>query len=99
MINPLGDGNVAAEYNGSGNLIANFTYGVGLISQVTASGAAAYYDYDALGSTAGLSGPSGHYLDSYTYLPFGAIQSTTGELANPFQYVGKVGRHDVGRRT
>ena len=96
LINPLGDGNVAAEYNGSGNLIANFAYGVGLISQVNAAGAAAYYDYDAVGSTAGLSGSSGHYLASYTYLPFGAVQSTTGTAANPFQYIGKSGVITLG---
>ena len=80
----------AAEYNGSGNLIANFTYGIGLVSQVSAGGVASYYDYDALGSTSGLSGPSGGYVASYNYLPFGAIQSTTGTAANPFQYNGKL---------
>ncbi len=96
LINPLGDGSVAAEYDGSGNLIANFTYGVGLISQVAATGTAEFYDYDALGSTAGLSGPSGNYVANYTYLPFGQIQSMTGTAANPFQYIGKSGVMTLG---
>ncbi len=96
LINPLGDGSVDAEFNGAGSLIANFTYGAGLVSQVTASGAAEYYDYDALGSTVGLSGSSGSYLASYAYLPFGAIQSTTGNASNPFQYVGKMGVMALG---
>jgi RHS repeat-associated protein len=91
LINPMGDGSVAAEYDGSGNLIADFTYGVGLISQVTASGIQEFYDYDATGSTAGLSGPSGNYLASYTYFPFGGIQSSTGTVSNPFQYDGEFG--------
>jgi YD repeat-containing protein len=40
LVNPLGLVTVAAEYDGSGNLIADFTYGLGLTSQVSASGAA-----------------------------------------------------------
>ena len=96
LVNPLGLGNVAAEYDGSGNLIANFTYGVGLVSQVGPSGAAEYYDYDALGSTAGLSNQAGKYLASYSYLPFGQIQTTTGTVANPFQYNGQSGVMAIG---
>ncbi|HUB24186.1 MAG TPA: RHS repeat-associated core domain-containing protein, partial [Tepidisphaeraceae bacterium] len=96
LANPLGQGSVAAEYNGSGQLIANFTYGVGLISQVPAGTSAEYYDYDALGSTVGITGASGSYLATYSYLPFGAVQSATGSLANPFQYNGKSGVMSLG---
>ena len=32
LVNPLGLGNIVGEYDGSGNLIANFTYGLGLTS-------------------------------------------------------------------
>ena len=91
LVNPLGLGNIVGEYNGSGNLIANFTYGLGLISMVSPSQGAAYYDFDASGNTAGLSGPSGSYVASYSYLPFGQITSTTGSIANPFQYSGLLG--------
>ncbi len=96
LVNPSGLGTVAAEFDGSGNLIANFTYGAGLVSQVTAAGTTEFYDYDALGSTAGLSGQSGTYLASYSYLPFGEVQSTTGTAANPFQYNGKLGVMALG---
>ena len=50
LINPMGSGDVVAVYDGSGNLIANYTYGLGLTSQVNPSGGAAYYDFDLAGS-------------------------------------------------
>jgi RHS repeat-associated protein len=91
LVDPTGLGSVVGEYDGSGNLIANFTYGFGLTSQVSANRMAAYYDFDATGNTAGLSGQTGDYLNSYSYLPFGEILSTSGSLANPFQYNGQLG--------
>src|SRR5207245_2231920 len=64
---------------------------LGLISRVDPSGTAAYYDFDGLGSTAGLSGPSGSYVNSYRYLPFGEPLSTHETIANPFTFTGEVG--------
>ncbi len=84
-------GTLIGEYDSSGNLIANFTYGVGLTSQVTPSGAAYYYDFDSSGNTAGLSGAAGTYVDSYSYLPFGQVQQIAGMVSNPFQYNAKFG--------
>ncbi len=91
LVNPAGDGHVVGQYDGSGNLIANYTYGMGLTSQVSASDTASYYDFDAVGSTAGLTGAAGTYVDSYSYLPFGEVSSMSGSVPNPFQYVGKAG--------
>ncbi len=91
LVNPAGLGSVVAEYDGSGSLIANFAYGDGLTSQVSASGTAEYYDFDGLGSTVGLSGPSGKYVASYTYFPFGQVTTVTGSAANPFQFNGQSG--------
>ena len=47
---PTGIGNMVGTYTTTGSLIAHYTYGLGLTSQVTASGSY-YYDFDALGST------------------------------------------------
>ena len=90
LVDPTGSGNVVGTYNGSGNLIANYTYGLGLVSQV-AAGSKNYYDFDALGSTAGLTGPTGTILNTYSYLPFGGTLATTGTAANPFTFVGQLG--------
>jgi RHS repeat-associated protein len=89
LIDPTGLGNVVGEFAG-GSAVAHYTYGLGLTSQVGAGGAA-YYDFDALGSTAGLSNAAGGYADRYSYLPFGETQTATEAVANPFQFVGQFG--------
>ena len=90
LVDPTGLGNVVGTYDSSGNLVANYTYGLGLVSQV-AAGSKNYYDFDALGSTAGLTGLSGAVLNTYSYLPFGGTLNSTGTAGNPFQFVGQWG--------
>jgi RHS repeat-associated protein len=91
VVDPAGLGNVVGSYDGSGNLVSHDVYGTGLVAQVDASGASDYYDFDALGSTAGLTGTSGRYRNQYTYDPFGQILSNSGPIVNPFQFVGQLG--------
>ena len=55
LVDPTGLSNVAASYNGSGTLIANYVYGLGLVSQTGPSGAG-YYDFDNTGNTVGITG-------------------------------------------
>ena len=88
--------NVAGEYDGSGNLLAAYTYGFGLESQTLTGGSSYYYDYNAIGSTAGLSGLTGDYVNQYSYLPFGENLTTTETVANSFEYVGQWGITDEG---
>jgi RHS repeat-associated protein len=87
---PAGIGNVVGTYTGSGSLIADYTYGLGLTSQVTAS-TSYYYDFDALGSTAGLSNSAGSYVNGYSYLPFGGTLASSQTITNAFQFVGQLG--------
>jgi RHS repeat-associated protein len=91
LVDPSGLGNVIGEYDGNGKLIANYTHGLGLVSQVTSTGTPYNYNFDASGSTVGLSGGTGTYVNSYSYLPFGEVRSARGTLANPFQYNGQIG--------
>ena len=92
LVDTTSIGNVVGEYDGSGNLIANYTQGLGLVSRVTATNTAYYYNYRRQRqSTVGLVGKTGTYVNSYHYLPFGEIQNATGTLANPFQYNGQLG--------
>src|SRR5262249_29959051 len=53
LLDPAGLGDVVGEYDEAGGLIAHYTHGLGLTSRTGASSAAAYYDFDAIGSTAG----------------------------------------------
>jgi RHS repeat-associated protein len=91
LIDPGGLGNIVGEYNGSGNLLAHYTYGLGLTSRVDNVGQAAYYDFEIIGSTAGLSGAAGNYVNSYRYLPFGERDGSVESLPNRFQFVGQLG--------
>ena len=71
LVDPTGLGNIVGTYSGAGDLIAHYTYGLGLTSAIASGGQASYYDFDATGSTVGLSSASGAYQNVYHYLPFG----------------------------
>ena len=87
-------GNMVSEYNSSGGLTAHYTYGSALTSRVDSEGAAAYYDFDAIGSTAGLTALDGQYANRYSYLPFGETLSAVEGVSTPFRYVGALGVQD-----
>ncbi len=91
LLDPTGLVNVVGEYDGSGNLLAHYSHGLGLESMANPTAGSLYYDFDALGSTAGLSNAGGIYLNQYAYLPFGENVLTTEGVANAFEYVGQWG--------
>jgi RHS repeat-associated protein len=93
---PSGFGNVEAEFNGSGQLVSHYTYGLDLTSSIPASGSAAYYHFDGAGNTAQMTSTAGTVVNSYTYLPFGEKLSSTAGVNNPFTYVGEYGVMDEG---
>jgi YD repeat-containing protein len=61
LTNPLA-GNVIAQFSHS-NLLAHYTYGLGLASQVNTTGVSTYYDFDELGSTVGMTNAAGSYVN------------------------------------
>jgi RHS repeat-associated protein len=89
LVDPAGQ--VLGEYDSAGRIVANYTQGFGLTSRVDASGQAAYYSFDAMGNTAQLTGTGGAVLNSYSYLPFGEVNSSSVTVPNPFQHVGQAG--------
>jgi RHS repeat-associated protein len=91
LLDPFGLGNVASEYDGSGHLLAHYVQGLGLVSRVDASGAAAYYDFDLTGNAVGLTNAAGAYVNHYSYLPFGQTTTLSAALPNPFTFVGQFG--------
>jgi RHS repeat-associated protein len=97
LVDPIGAGNLVAQFSGTGstNPIASYTYGLGLVSQVTPGGTN-YYQFDALGSTAGLTNQASGLVATYQYSPFGGVLSSTGALANPFTFVGEYGVTSAG---
>jgi RHS repeat-associated protein len=96
QIDPAGLGNAVATSNGAGALTAHYTYGLGLVSQISPTGTAAYYDFNLLGSTIGITGLNGSYVNKYSYLAFGQTTSIAAALSNPFTYIGDAGVQDDG---
>ncbi|MCZ8249497.1 CARDB domain-containing protein, partial [Microcystis sp. LE19-195.1E] len=96
LLDPAGLVDVVSEYDNSGNLLANYTYGLGLVGRVDGTNTAYYYDSDAIGSTVGLTGATGGYLNRYEYLPFGEDLTKVETVSNPFEYVGQWGVMDEG---
>ena len=86
---------MVASYNGSGSLIADYIYGLGLVSQTGPSGTG-YYDFDASGNTVGITGSSGTYVNQYSYLPFGETTTISAALPNPFTFAGQAGVMQIG---
>jgi RHS repeat-associated protein len=91
LIDPFGYGDVLAEYNSSGNLVARYNHGIGLVSRTNANNQNYFYDFDAIGSTVGLTGTAGTNLNRYSYRPFGEDFYETETVANNFEYVGQWG--------
>jgi RHS repeat-associated protein len=91
LIDPGGMGDVAAEYQDNGILVARFDDALGLVSRIDASGNAAYYGYDACGHTRQVTDSAGNVVNSYDYDAFGILLATQETIANPFQYVGRFG--------
>jgi RHS repeat-associated protein len=96
LVDPTGLGDVIAEYDSNGNLTARYIHGLGLEIRLDGTNGASYYDFDALGSTVGLTGLNGQVVNSYSYLPFGEDLTKNETVANPFEYVGQWGVMDEG---
>ncbi len=96
QIDRTGLGNVVATFDANDTITAHYTYGVGLVSQVTATGIAAYYDFNSIGSTTGITDMDGTYTDRYGYMPFGQTITVAASSSNPFTFVGQFGVLDSG---
>jgi RHS repeat-associated protein len=95
LIDPAGLGDVVAEY-GAGGLIARYVHGFGLVTRTNTGGLTAYYDFDAIGNTVGLTNGTGAYVNRYSYLPFGETTTVAAAVPNPFGFVGEWGVMEAG---
>ena len=91
VIDPIGFGDVVGEYDESGDLLARYDHGFGLLSRKGPGGDPNYYTFDAIGSTSEITNPTGLVLNSHTYQPFGEVTSSLETVYNPFKFVGEFG--------
>ena len=95
LIDPIW-GTVGAQLGGSEKLIEHYTYGLGLVSQVSASGTESYYDFNLQGSTVAITNTEGSYINQYAYDPFGQVTTISAGNVNPFTFVGQFGVSNDG---
>ncbi len=72
LLDPTGLVDVVGEYTSAGALVARYVHGLGLTTrQEGANSQRSFYDFDAIGSTAGMTDASGTVVNRYAYTPFG----------------------------
>jgi RHS repeat-associated protein len=84
-----GKGQEIAEYDGSGNLLRRYVYGLGLdepLATIDAAGNHSYHFADGLGSVVALANASGQLTEKHGYSAFGLTSSTAGTA---FQFAGR----------
>ena len=91
VIDPIGLGNVVGEYGSSGDLLARYDHGFGLLARSDAAGSPAYYTFDAIGNVQQSVTAEGMVANAYAYKPFGTETGKPETIPNPFQYVGEFG--------
>ncbi len=95
-INPLGMGDITAEYDGEGHLVTRYLHGAGLVALQEGGGSRYYYHFSPLGHTTEITTSSGNVVNRYQYTPFGEYRTKVEGIANTFTYVGEYGVKDEG---
>jgi len=88
---PKGLIDVAAEYDGAGNLMAHYIHGLGLVAQSNGSETQVYYSFDGIGNTRQMTNSTGAVVNTYDYSPFGIPLQVDETVQNRFNYVGRLG--------
>jgi|GEM_PF-1775259 len=91
------EGRVLFESDERGNVTASYIYATRpLAARVGSSGDVHFYHHDKTGSILALSDEKGEAAAAYAYSPSGAVAGRTGDVDNPFTYVGAYGVMDDG---
>ncbi|TAE40439.1 MAG: DUF4114 domain-containing protein [Oscillatoriales cyanobacterium] len=79
---------VLMEYDAAGQVTADYTHGLGLVSAVR-NNREGFYHTDGIGSTRAITDSVGLVTDRYTYDAFGGLLNQTGTFGNSFQFAGE----------
>ncbi|WP_377479990.1 MAG: polymorphic toxin-type HINT domain-containing protein [Microcoleus anatoxicus] len=79
---------VLMEYDAAGQVTADYTHGLGLVSAVR-NNREGFYHTDGIGSTRAITDSVGLITDRYTYDAFGGLLNQTGTFGNSFQFAGE----------
>jgi large repetitive protein len=84
----MGLSQVLMEYDPSGQVLADYTYGLGLVRSRQGN-TQQFFHSDGLGSTRQLTNPTGQVTDSYNFDAYGQLLSRTGNANNPYLFAGQ----------
>jgi RHS repeat-associated protein len=88
---------VLEEHDASGQIVARYVYGVGLISREDAVTRQAHiFHFDHRGNTVALTDEGENVTDRYAYRPYGGLTGQVGSTPNPFRFDGRDGVMDDG---
>lgn len=93
LVDPTGT--VDGTFSAGGAVLDHYIYGAGLAGAINAAGAASFYDFDGAGNTADITNSTGTITNTYSYLPFGELLSSTGGT-NLFTFGGEFGVQTTG---
>ena len=96
LLDPFSTDTVFAEFDATGEAIARYPRGYGLLGRSDGSGNDSYYHFDGSGNAVELVDAAGDALNSYEYLPFGETLSSSETVHNPFLFAGEQGIVAVG---
>jgi YD repeat-containing protein len=89
LMDPVGLGSVAGEYDSGGSSIARYTDGLGLTSRHDPEGSVVHYEFDSDGNATALTDAVGAPINEYSYDPFGMTTNEWESVANHFRYQGR----------
>jgi YD repeat-containing protein len=87
---------VVLETDGSGNVVAQYVYGLSLLWKVAANGRAYFYHFDGDGNVVALSNPAAGVVNRYRYDPLGRMVANEETVENAFRARGAAGVIDDG---
>lgn len=79
------------ETDDSGNVIAWYVYGTGLLWKVAGDGTAYFYHFDGDGNVVALSNPPNGVVNRYRYDPAGQLTASDEKVENSFRAHGEAG--------
>ena len=91
LVTPGSAGEVLAEFDAGGNLLARNVFAGTLVGRTGPGGALHFADYDMTGSVVGLTDAAGAYVNRYAYDPYGNVLLNTEAVSNPYEFGGALG--------
>ena len=87
-VDPSGVSQVLVEYTADGTEVAQYTFGLQLISQER-DGVDSYFHLDANDNVRFLTSATGEVTDQYAYTAFGQSLESSGSTENPYRFAGQ----------